>query len=135
MRKCHWSSNVLHISSIYSFPKAFFRKSAIVLMQGTVLAYKKAYILIISIKTRCIKKHTCLKSTGVHHPQVLDIVISTEKPRPANTTPSSRRNHPKITAKKRRIPRKHRPEAIRPISIQPQLAPQIRPAPNQTNSR
>ncbi len=85
--------------------------------------------------SRCIKKHTYLESTGIHHPQVLDIAISTEKPRPVITTPSGRRNHPKIPAKKRRIPRKHRPEVIRLISIHPQLAPQIRPAPNKTNSR
>lgn len=135
MRKCHWSSNVLFISSIYSFSKTFLRKVTIVLMPGIGSAYKKAYILIKAIKTRCIKKHTYLKSAGVHHPQVLDIAISTEEPRPVITTPSGRRNHPKIPSKKRRIPRKHRPEAIRPISIQPQLAPQIRPAPNQTNSR
>ena len=129
MRKCHWSSNVLFISSIYSFLEAFFRKTAIVLMPGTVSAYKKAYILIKSIKIRCIKKHTCLKNKGVHRQQMLDIAISTEKPRPVITTPSGRRNHPKIPSKKRRIPRKHRPEAIRLISIQPQFAPQIRPAP------
>ena len=135
MRKCHWSSNVLFISSIYSFSEAFFRKVAIVLMPGTVLAYKKPYILIKSIKNRCIKKHTCLKSAGIYHPQVLDIAISTEKPRSVITTPSGRRNHPKIPAKKHHIPRKHRPEVIRPISVHPQLAPQIRPAPNQTNSR
>ena len=71
----------------------------------------------------------------MYHPQVLDIAISTEKQRPVNTTPYSLQNHPKIPAKNRHIPRKHRPEAIRPISIQPQLAPQIRPAPPQTNSR
>lgn len=71
----------------------------------------------------------------MYHQQVLDIAISTEKPRPVITTPSGRRNHPKIPAKKRRIPRKHRSEAISLISIQPQFAPQPRPAPPQTNSR
>ena len=71
----------------------------------------------------------------MYHQQVLALEISTEKPRPVITTPSGRRNHPKIPAKKRRIPRKHRPEAIRMVSAHQRFAPQIRPAPNQTNSR
>lgn len=135
MRKCDLSQKVLYISSIYSFSKAFFQKVAVILMSGTVSAYKKAYILIKSIKNRCIKKHTYSESTGIHHPQVLGIAISTEKPRPVITTPCSRRNHPKIPAKKCRIPRKHRPEVIRSNSIHPRLATHNRPAQNQTNSR